>query len=670
MKKSSAGEMRQEYDFKAGIRGKHTTRYPTPAAMDEFIESVIKNSKETSGNASLFDIGLLKTGISTHNRYERRLAQLQESHRFVDNIKETVDEAIANTKDGSRSFVIYGEPQSGKTEMMIALTARLLDEGHRIIIVLINDNVTLLDQNLSRFRSAGLDPSPKKHDEILHQEIALTSGEWIIFSKKNHNDLAKLIEKLRKVRDPVVVIDDEADYATPNARINKPDEQTRINELVETILGDAGLYIGVTATPARLNLNHTFENETERWVLFKPHPDYKGRTVFFPTNLEALKHLPFALKKLPEDHSGPRFLRDALFSFLINVGHLNTAINPHEQNYSMLIHTSGAKDDHSEDYKQVLKLFTALATDSHPSFETYYRQIWKEASERYPGEETTISQYIMHNSRRHDEVVMNSDRKQSKADWERATSPQAPFTIVIGGNIVSRGVTFNNLLSMFFTRDVKHKIQQDTYIQRARMFGDRGLYLNCFELSIPASLYQKWHRCFLFHDLALLAINTEHKSPVWIEDKRIAAVAASSIDRATVNIASGEMSWALFKFDRAAVDAILRRESTPTAKLLELHGLIGEAALPGYLLNFIGQYMPHGEESIAVHDPYSIDKYNDVLKEMSRELVYRRRGFMGSSELELGKYPKAEHHIRIFYFLDGARVFYKFNEDVAFLRQG
>jgi hypothetical protein len=662
--------MRSEYDFKNGIRGKHTTRYSSETEMDAFIESVIEDSRDQIADTSTFDIGNLKSGLITHNRYTRRIAQLLEGNRYVDNIKETVEEAVANLKAGSRSFVIYGEPQSGKTEMMIALTARLLDEGHRLIIVLLNDNVKLLDQNLSRFRSAGLDPSPKKHDEVLHEEISLRNGEWIIFSKKNPNDLSKLIEKLRNVSDPVIVIDDEADYATPNARINKPDAQTKINELVERVLGAAGIYIGVTATPGRLNLNHTFENETERWVLFRAHPDYTGRTVFFPTQLEALKHLAFSLKQLPEEHADPQFLRDALFSFLINVAHLNTAINPHEQNYSMLVHTSGAKDDHSEDYKRVLKIFAALSTPTNTSFEKYYKQIWDRAAARYPGEENPISQYIISNARRHDEVIMNSERKQSKADWDRATSPQAPFTIVIGGNIVSRGVTFNNLLSMFFTRDVKHKIQQDTYIQRARMFGVRGAYLNCFELSIPSSLYQKWHRCFLFHSLALLAIHTEQRSPVWIEDKRIAAVAGSSVDRATVNIDSGEMSWARFKFTQDDVETLLRSESTGASKLLELQKLIGEAALPTYLLNFISEYLPHGDESIAIHDPYPIDRYTDVPNETSRKNIYRRRGFMGSRELERDKFPKAEHHIRIFYFHNRARVYYKFNEDVAFLRQG
>ena len=66
-----------------------------------------------------------------------------------------------------------------------------------------------------------------------------------------------------------IVIDDEADYATPNAKINKEDF-TAINKGVER-LGDlgpegSGTYIGVTATPARLDLNNTFLNKSKDWI--------------------------------------------------------------------------------------------------------------------------------------------------------------------------------------------------------------------------------------------------------------------------------------------------------------------------------------------------------------------------------------------------------------------
>jgi len=70
---------------------------------------------------------------------------------------------------------------------------------------------------------------------------------------------------------------------------------------------------------------------------------------------------------------------------------------------------------------------------------------------------------------------------------------------------------------MFFTRDVKHKLQQDTYIQRARMFGSRGNYLKYFELTIPKNLYLDWQTCFIFHRLSLEARKQNKTSPVWLD---------------------------------------------------------------------------------------------------------------------------------------------------------
>jgi DNA replication protein DnaC len=64
-------------------------------------------------------------------QYQRRMEQLKAKPIQTSCIEEAVGEAITNlSKHETRSFVIYGEPQSGKTEMMIALTARLMDEGN------------------------------------------------------------------------------------------------------------------------------------------------------------------------------------------------------------------------------------------------------------------------------------------------------------------------------------------------------------------------------------------------------------------------------------------------------------------------------------------------------------------------------------------------------------
>ena len=214
------------------------------------------------------------------DQYTKQIKRVKDSGQQTDKIADAVNEVITKLpKASAGSLVVYGDPQSGKTEMMICLTARLIDKGHKIIIHLLNDSVDLLMQSLDRFRLAGLAPAPRNATDLANSPL-VPGHNAILFCKKNANDLTKLISELEK-SGSVVVIDDEADYATPNAKINKQ-ETTRINELVSELLGTKGKYIGVTATPARLNLNNTFDNKTETWVRFHPHDAYTGQDHFFP----------------------------------------------------------------------------------------------------------------------------------------------------------------------------------------------------------------------------------------------------------------------------------------------------------------------------------------------------------------------------------------------------
>jgi hypothetical protein len=84
--------------------------------------------------------------------------------------------------------------------MMIALNAKLLDEGCDVIINLLTDSVDLLNQSLTKFRSAGLSPSPKQYSDLPDDPQAVAKKQWVIFSKKNARDLEKPIESLRFVK--------------------------------------------------------------------------------------------------------------------------------------------------------------------------------------------------------------------------------------------------------------------------------------------------------------------------------------------------------------------------------------------------------------------------------------------------------------------------------------
>lgn len=612
-----------------------------------------------------FDPVRFKAPGRAGNQYRRQLERLADDGKQVDCIERAVDGAIANLSPTARtSFVIYGEPQSGKTEMMICLTARLLDEGRQFILHLLNDSVDLLGQNLGRFQKSGLAPAAKNFTDILDPAIPIAGRQHVVFCKKNARDLDKLLQKIGRL-DDIVVVDDEADYASPNAKVNQQ-ARTRINDLITQILGTRGDYIGVTATPARLDLNNTFDNDSSLWVNFPTHRVYTGQDTFFPMEASNTGST-FRLTLLPQSYDAPRYARSAFFGFLVSVAHLNTREGAHEQNYSILIHTSGKRVDHKADWYIFDQTVASLIDHNSTAFDRHVKEIWELAASRHGADMADrLTRYVLDNISRYAIFILNSDRDFIQNGLS-ATNPSALFTIIIGGNIVSRGVTFENLLSMFFTRDVRHQMQQDTYIQRARMFGSRGKYLPLFELTIPDQLYADWHRCFVFHRLALSAIQRNLGSPVWLTDTRIAAVSSSSIDRSTVDVNRGEMAFHLFDFDDR-YDEIANSTVDTAHKLEQLTATFGSEVFPGYLKEFMLRTSRDPEKEIAVHTSTSIAGYADS-PGLDKSRIERGRGFMGNPQLEKARYPAAVHHIKV--FSNGerkGRLYYKFEGSIQFVK--
>jgi hypothetical protein len=593
--------------------------------------------------------------VKSTDRYAEQLQRLREKVK-TDCIEKAVSGAMATISVSSNpSLVIFGEPQSGKTEMMICLTAKLLDEGHSTIVHLMNDSVDLLAQNLRRFENSKLSPAPISSTEFLRLSIKSIPEPLVVFCKKNARDLEKLIARLEGAK-RVVVIDDEADYATPNAKINKG-TKTPINKLVEQLLGSDGCYVGVTATPARLDLNNTLKNDTDKWVNFEPHSEYNGKDDFFPVGSAG----KYRRTVLTQPATG-KDAKDALVRFLVTVAYLNTDPERTPDNYSMLVHTSGKTLDHQADRAAIEECIFALKTTGK-EFEEIVTLLLDAARQLYPDSNSEVlASYVVKNIPSTKLIVLNGKRDRSLGG-ETAAEPPSPFTVIIGGNIVSRGVTFKNLLSMFFTRSVKAKLQQDTYIQRARMFGTRRKYLPHFELTIPSALLNDWNKCFVFHRLALATIFSDSLgSPIWIGDKRVSVVSPTSVDQATVSIGKSEMGYAIFNFTDEC-DSIVETDRTSTATLNSLQALIGPAALPSSLIALISNMRAYLPGTLAIHRASSIANYGSSA---NQDAISREKGFMGNPQMELKAFPTAVHHIKIFYNAKKrARVFYKFTGGLA-----
>ena len=79
--------------------------------------------------------------------YPQRIKSLTERGRNPAPIEIGIADTLKVLEANARSFVIYGEPQSGKTEFMIALVCKLIDLQYKTIFVVMNDNTELENQN-------------------------------------------------------------------------------------------------------------------------------------------------------------------------------------------------------------------------------------------------------------------------------------------------------------------------------------------------------------------------------------------------------------------------------------------------------------------------------------------------------------------------------------------
>lgn len=582
----------------------------------------------------------------SNERYKKRISYLEEVERKETNhIIETVQNTMENLKNGKKSFIVYGEPQSGKTEMMLALTCKLLDEGHKMIIHLVTNINSLLNQNMKRFADSGIDPSPKGFEEVTTGNFQFGGNNHIIFCKKNPTNLKKLIESIKDIPSRVV-IDDEADYATPDTNINNPNpDASKINSLTKKLIGN-GIYIGVTATPARLDLGNTHGNIHWDWVEFCPHSKYTGQDTFFPLDDKR----DYTLNILKEGYNEDEMLENAVLRFLVNVAHINLNSDK-EENYSFLIHTSRKIEDHISKQEKILELFSIIEDDSNSLHKDYYKKIFEIAKKEYQGEAYAISRYIYKNRGRHKTILMNSVAK-------RGTMGEKPpwlFTIIIGGDVISRGVTFENLLSMFFTRAVKNTFQQDTYIQRARMFGSRGKYIEYFELTIPDDLYTNWHNAFADHRLSMASfkhVRESKGSPLWTYSGRNIPTSRGSIDRANVHTNRGEIALPIFSYDSTFESLINYKNPSETIK--KLKEKYGEKVFPRGIM----ELMELPEERLEKAKMYKISDIKGWKGEgINKEELTRDKGFIATS----GTFYEFDHHFQIVYNPKNkkARLYYK-----------
>ncbi|HEY5379992.1 MAG TPA: hypothetical protein VIJ78_10715 [Pseudolabrys sp.] len=285
----------------------------------------------------------------------------------VQEIRATAEEVVSkwvNPLSGGKeetNGLVYGLVQSGKTGVLTVTGALGADEGYKTLIILTSDNDPLYDQTLGRVQEAfpGIDILGKKDfkdaDAFLER---IKGGTCAVVTTKNASRLGTLIENFKrgKVRGlGCLIIDDEADQASPNTRASRDDGTlSPINEKISELRGffDKNTYLQVTATPQALFLQspgHSFRPKFT--VLSHPGHDYVGGEDFFADDSKLVKEFPLQEIAVlaPGPQPAPRLeipdsLLRALDTFMVGATYKRS--KDADQNCAFLCHVSTRTSDH------------------------------------------------------------------------------------------------------------------------------------------------------------------------------------------------------------------------------------------------------------------------------------------------------------------------------------
>lgn len=488
-------------------------------------------------------------------RWDRYIDYLQNQKHFEPKVVAGMQESLFKITDllgdpNGHNFIrkglVVGDVQSGKTANYVGLMNLAADTKYKLIIVLTGTTNTLREQTQIRIEEglgiANLDKGvgiinnvdyntfANKHPvylttrqndfrkiigENVQQSIESTNVPIIIVTKKNATSLKNIyswldgnsrIQNHDHIDSSLLLIDDEADFASVDVSKEDAEQPTAINSKIRQILKlfTKSSYIGFTATPyANIFINP--ENDIEMYgqdlfprdyiYVLGESDEYIGVQSVFNEEAEHKKMLIEIQSDEVETYLPLKHKSNHNFSTLapsmidaINLFFLANTIrddrgdtNAHR---SMLMNISRLKDIHVKvkdvvlDYitrvKKDIRIYSKLPLEEalevptidsiRKTFDIHYTDL----AENYQFDDLLKK---MNDSIYRIEVkIVNSENKE--LDY-LLNEKEGERVIVIGGFSLSRGLTLEGLMISYYYRN---SVMYDSLLQMGRWFGYRPNY--------------------------------------------------------------------------------------------------------------------------------------------------------------------------------------------------
>ena len=447
----------------------------------------------------------MKHGDQVLALLQKQIGNDEEVKDISDTAKEVLKRWVDPLSGGNEQIngLVYGLVQSGKTGVLTVTGAMGADEGYRTIVVLTSDNDPLYDQTLGRVREAfpGIDIIGK--NEFKDAELFLArikSNTCAIVTTKNGSRLKTLIENFKRGRVrglSCLIIDDEADQASPNTRASCDDgTASTINERISELRAffEKNTYLQVTATPQALFLQrpeHSFRPKFT--VLSHPGHDYVGGEDFFADNSKLVTEFPLneisILAPGAQPSPGleiPKSLMRSLDTFMVGATYKRT--KDADQNCAFLCHVSTRKSDH----KHIVDLLRKYKTDLAHGLRTKNAKTIERLKKAY---EDLASTHEGLKAASFGKLVEGIEFlspgitvKLVNGETDEDVAVKSPYNLFVGGNKLGRGVTIKNLLVSYYGRNPRNP-QADTVLQHARMYGYRRKDIGLLRLFLPPELH-------------------------------------------------------------------------------------------------------------------------------------------------------------------------------------
>ncbi len=459
-----------------------------------------------------------------------------------DEIVDLLGDPAKDAKEQRRGLII-GDVQSGKTVNYSGIICKAVDSGYRTVILLTGTSNELRRQTQVRLDEAfiGMDSAAVangqgiqfigvgKHDpslrpssitttdydfsksvsKRLNMALAQTASDrpMLFVIKKNTSVLKHLFDWIKaynqyadnKIDNSLLLIDDEADYASVNTRGS--DDPAKTNEQIVNLLNlfSFSSYVGFTATPyANVFIDPQTNIDMENENLFpgdyiyalEAPTDYIGARNIFGKKAkhrtmlrdieDAKDFYPIGHKKDADFRHLSPSLKEAIRVFLIanavrDLRGDNTAHRSMMVNVSRFIDTQNQLRDsiqlYLDEIKSSIKIFASLPAEQaldDPNikalFEAYEKEFHKTEFSWIEVQEKLFDSVLP-------TLVFAVNGKSTKFHYdEYADGLRA---IVVGGQALSRGLTLEGLIVSYIYRN---SMAYDTLMQMGRWFGYRKRY--------------------------------------------------------------------------------------------------------------------------------------------------------------------------------------------------